>query len=69
MPKATRDTELRVRVTPAERKALQAAADARGLTLSAWLRMVALDTAKAAIATQSPVASPEGVSQKSKKGR
>lgn len=46
MSKANRDTELRFRVNAAERKTMQAAADARGQTLSAWLRLVALDAAR-----------------------
>lgn len=49
MPKVRRDSELRVRVTEAEREAMQAAADAQGQTLSAWLRMAALAAAKAAL--------------------
>jgi uncharacterized protein (DUF1778 family) len=42
----TKDHELRVRVSPADKARLEAAASARGLSLSAWIRMVALDAAK-----------------------
>lgn len=41
-----KETRLQVRVSDAEKALLQAAADERGLSLSAWLRMVALEAAK-----------------------
>ena len=41
-----KETRIELRVSPAEKAKLQAAADARGLTLSAYIRMVALDAAK-----------------------
>ena len=41
----TKDTELRVRVSLTDKAKLEAAASARGLSLSAWIRMVALDAA------------------------
>ena len=37
---------IRIRVSDREKQALQAAADARGLSLSAFVRMVALEQAK-----------------------
>jgi uncharacterized protein (DUF1778 family) len=43
---ANRAERLFIRVSDDERAKLQAAADARGLTLSAYIRMVALDAAK-----------------------
>ena len=45
-PPANKETRLQVRVTEAEKAKLQAAADATGLTLSGWLRMIALEAAK-----------------------
>lgn len=41
-----KETRIELRVSPADKAKLQAAADARGLTLSAYIRMVALDAAK-----------------------
>ena len=41
-----KDNLIRIRVSDDERAKLQAAADARGLTLSAWVRMIALEAAK-----------------------
>lgn len=37
---------IRIRVSDREKQALQAAADARGLSLSAYVRMVALEQAR-----------------------
>jgi hypothetical protein len=46
-PKADRRTDtLRIRLTPAERKALDAAADARTLDTSTWARAELLQLAK-----------------------
>lgn len=44
----TKSDRIYLRVTEAEKNAMQAAADAVGLTLAAWLRMVALAAAKRA---------------------
>jgi uncharacterized protein (DUF1778 family) len=41
-----KDNLIRVRASDAERAAMQKAADARGLSLSGWIRMVALEAAK-----------------------
>jgi uncharacterized protein (DUF1778 family) len=41
-----KDTRLFIRCTDKERAILQAAADAKGLTLSAYVRMIALEAAK-----------------------
>jgi len=46
MPPNTRPARLLIRVSDDDRAKLQAAADARGLTLSAYVRMVALEAAK-----------------------
>jgi uncharacterized protein (DUF1778 family) len=43
---ANRTDRLFIRVSDDERAKLQAAADARGLTLSAYVRMVSLEAAK-----------------------
>jgi uncharacterized protein (DUF1778 family) len=41
-----KDNLVRVRVSDREKGLMQKAADARGLSLSAWVRMIALDAAK-----------------------
>jgi uncharacterized protein (DUF1778 family) len=41
-----KDVRVFIRVTGKEKAILQAAADAQGLSLSAWIRMIALDAAK-----------------------
>ena len=41
-----REDRILIRVTPAERKAIEAAAKADGRSLSGWLRFVALAAAK-----------------------
>jgi uncharacterized protein (DUF1778 family) len=41
-----KDNLVRVRVSDREKALMQKAADARGLSLSAWVRMIALDAAK-----------------------
>lgn len=41
-----KDNLIRIRCSDKERATLQAAADARGLSLSAWIRMIALEAAK-----------------------
>jgi len=47
-PKADRkDTEVRVRLTIAQKCVLAAAADRESLAVSSWVRKVALQTAKA----------------------
>jgi uncharacterized protein (DUF1778 family) len=47
-PKAERkDTEVRIRVTVAQKRLLAAAADRESLAVSSWVRKVALQTAKA----------------------
>ena len=43
---ANRSDRLFIRVSDEERAKLQAAADARGLTLSGYIRMIALEAAK-----------------------
>lgn len=50
--RARKDDLIRVRVTGEQRAVMQAAADAAGLDLSSWLRMVGYTAAKTA-ATQS----------------
>jgi uncharacterized protein (DUF1778 family) len=42
----TKETRLEFRVSDREKGLMQKAADARGLSLSAWVRMIALDAAK-----------------------
>ena len=41
-----KDARLFIRCSDKERATLQSAADARGLSLSAWIRMIALEAAK-----------------------
>jgi uncharacterized protein (DUF1778 family) len=41
-----RDDTLRIRVTQAERRVLEGAATGKGLDMSAWARMVLLESAK-----------------------
>jgi hypothetical protein len=38
-----KETEIKIRVSPVDKRSFEAAARGRGLPLSAWLRMVALD--------------------------
>jgi uncharacterized protein (DUF1778 family) len=45
--RSTKDDVVRMRVTPAEKQALTAAAEREGLGLSAWLRQLALRAAGA----------------------
>jgi predicted DNA binding CopG/RHH family protein len=42
----TKETRLIVRTTEAQLEAIRAAAEARGLSVAAWTRMVLLDAAK-----------------------
>ncbi len=42
----TKETRLFIRISDKDRATLQAAADARGLSLSAYVRMIALEAAK-----------------------
>ncbi len=42
----TKDNLIRIRCSDKERATLQAAADARGLSLSAYIRMTALEAAR-----------------------
>lgn len=44
--RSRKDTVIRVRVTPSQREELKGAADEEGLTLSSWLRSLALRTAR-----------------------
>ena len=44
---ARKDTDIRVRVTVAQKRLLAAAADRESLAVSSWVRKVALQTAKA----------------------
>jgi hypothetical protein len=46
--RATRDESVRVRCSDAEREAFQAAAEASGLDMSSWLRMIGRSAAAAA---------------------
>ncbi len=46
MPDKLKESLLYIRMTDAEKATLQAAADARSLSLSAYIRMVAMDAAK-----------------------
>ena len=46
MTVTTKDNLIRFRCSDRERAILQAAADAKGLTLSAYVRMVSLEAAK-----------------------
>lgn len=41
-----KESRIFIRASEKEKALLQAAADARGLSLSAWVRMIALDAAK-----------------------
>lgn len=43
---AAKDTRLIVRATDAQMEAIKAAAEARGLSVAAWVRMTLLDAAK-----------------------
>jgi uncharacterized protein (DUF1778 family) len=45
-PRATKETRLIVRTTDTQIDAIRAAAEARGLSVAAWTRMVLLDAAK-----------------------
>ena len=46
--KTAKDVDIRIRVSAADKRALEQAATRETLTLSAWLRMVALKSARAA---------------------
>ncbi len=46
MTAKSRDEMLKVRVSATEKKILNRAAEAEGLTLSSWLRLIALRAAK-----------------------
>jgi uncharacterized protein (DUF1778 family) len=46
MTAATKETRLIIRCSEKEKALFEKAADARGLSLSAWVRMIALDAAK-----------------------
>ena len=45
-PAVTKSAQMLIRISDKDRATLQAAADARGLTLSAYVRMVALEAAR-----------------------
>jgi hypothetical protein len=46
--RAPKGDEIKIRVTPEDKRVFGEAAQRRGLSMSAWLRMVALDAARAA---------------------
>ena len=47
-PPPRKGDEIKIRVAPDEKRLFEEAARRRGLSMSAWLRMVALDAARAA---------------------
>lgn len=60
MKRETKSKPVMVRMTPSEKKAAEAKAAAKGLTLSAWLRMLAVTAAAAVLLVGcGPGAEPE----------
>jgi uncharacterized protein (DUF1778 family) len=44
--RATKGDEIKIRVAPEDKELFETAARNRGLSMSAWIRMVALDAAR-----------------------